>query len=367
MTNILDYIAWRGDLTFEKAPFCEVDNLIFSMLSFIDYDGIASDGILGMPVKLSRCLEMSLEKHPDGEKFGIIVPEATYELFKAAAVSTRFSDVYVTNYRSETSESDFLQFAAVTFILPDNTLFVAYRGTDDSLVGWREDFNLSFTYPVKAQTMAAEYLFDTASVHRGKIRIGGHSKGGNLSVYAAVTANVELRSRITAVYNNDGPGFVKEFIELPEYAEMEGRITTFVPQSSIIGMLLEHKENYKVIESSSANGFFQHNPFSWSVVGASFVHLDGLSKEGRRNDEVIDEWLRGISPDERRIFTETLFNVLESTGAKTVTDLTEVTTAKLAAVIRAFGELDKETKEHMISFIRRLAEASMTVRKTSHQ
>ena len=255
----------------------------------------------------------------------------------------------------------------MTFILPDNTLFVAFRGTDDTLVGWREDFNLSFMHPGPGQLMAVDYLTEIASVYGGRIRTGGHSKGGHLAVYAATFSPKAVRDRVITAYSNDGPGFVREVIESAEFREMSDRICTFVPQASIIGMLLEHKEDYVVIEStvSNLNGLRQHDPFSWSVVGPSFVHLDGLSREGRRTDEVIDRWLEGVSPEDRRRFTETVFGLLEATGAKTLSDLSVDHVSKIGAAIRAFGELDRESKEGMISLVKRLATAGRRKNKES--
>jgi len=359
MPNLFDYIAWRGDLTFEVSPFSEVDNLVFSMLSFTNFDKIVSEDPLGVPVKLSECLRRHRKLYPNGENFGRIIPEETGTLFVRAAESVRFRDVYVTFYRSETSEEKYTQFAAVTFILPDNTLFVAFRGTDDSIVGWREDFNLSFMHPGPGQVMAVDYLTEIASVYTGRIRTGGHSKGGHLAVYSATFAPKAIRDRVITAYSNDGPGFVREVIESAEFSEMEDRICTFVPQASIIGMLLLHKEDYVVIEStvSNLNGLRQHDPFSWSVIGPSFVHLDGLSKEGRRTDEVLDRWLEGISADDRRRFTETVFGLIEATGAKTLSDLSVDHVSKIGAAIRAYGELGRESKEGMLSLAKRLATA----------
>lgn len=356
MPNINDYLAWRGDLTFQAAPFCEVDNLIFSMLAFMDYGGIVSDDPLDIPVKLGDCLTAHRKKHPGGEEFGQIIPEINNDLFEAAAQSARFSEVYVTGYRSVLREEEHLQFSAVSFVLPDNSVFVAFRGTDDTLVGWHEDFNLSFTCPVMSQRLAVEYLEDIASVHRGRIRTGGHSKGGNLAVFAAVFAKPEIRERIVCAYSNDGPGFLPEVIAAPEFREMKPKICTIVPQSSVIGMLLEHNEEFSVVESTIPDsvGLFQHDPFSWSVKGPSFVHLDHLSKQGKRTDEVLSRWLSGISKEERRKFTETLFGLLQSTGAKTLTDLTTDQHIRLTAALKTFKELDKDTREMLYGFIKSL-------------
>lgn len=363
MSNLLDYFAWRGDLSFSASPFCEVDNLVLSMLSFVDLTGIVSDSVVGMPLKLSDCYERYSEKFPTGERFGQIIPNSTGDSFRLAAGSVRFRDTYVTAFRSETDENAVSQFAAVTFVLPDNSIFVAFRGTDDTLIGWREDFNLSFIHPVVAQTKAVEYLTEVAAVHRGSIRVGGHSKGGNLAVYSAVFAPADVRSRIITAYSNDGPGFTPEVIESPEFKEMQDRICTIVPQSSVIGMLLEHKENITVIESTMGNGLFQHDPFSWSVTGNHFVHLEKLSKQGKRHDIVLSGWLRSMSTEDRRKFTETLFHVLDSTGAKTVSDLSVDTLAKISAAIRAYTELDRESKENLTNLVKKLAEAGWSYKE----
>lgn len=362
MTNVLDYLRWRGDLSFEASPFCEIDNLILSMLSFIDYKDIVPESKLGMPKKLSECYEENRKRYPKGEKFGEIIPDSLNELFELAANSKRFSSVYVTAYSAEFDEENYMQFAAVTFILPDNSLFAAFRGTDDTLVGWREDFNLSFTHPVRSQTKAVEYLTDTASVFSGPIRTGGHSKGGHLAVYSAVFSPNTVRDRIITAYSNDGPGFMEGLLEREEFAEMKDKIVTYVPQSSVIGMLLCHSEDYRVIESTIENGLLQHDPFSWSVMGDHFIHLDSLSDKGRRNNEVIKKWLSGLSGEKRKIFTDALFNVLDSTGSKTVTDLGEGQIAKIGMAIRAMSELDRESKDVMNEFIRRLIEANLSFR-----
>ncbi len=359
MPNILDYISWRGDLTFAAAEFCEVDNLILSMLSFVDYSDIVGEDIFTSPVRLSDCFAEFNKKYPNGEEFGAIIPALTNDLFRMTAESVRFRDTYVTCYREKSSETEITQFAAVTFVLPDNSVFVAFRGTDDTLNGWREDFNLSFTYPAPSQIMAVEYLTDIAYFFGGDIRCGGHSKGGHLAVYAAVFAPKPVRRRVIKAYSNDGPGFVPQVIGMPEFAEMNdsGKICAIVPQSSVIGMLLEHSENYTVVESTISNGLFQHDPFSWSVMGNSFIHKDGLSKDGKMHDAALGQWLGEMNADERREFTEILFGIIESTGAKTLSDFSVDVFGKLTAAVRAIGGMDKDTKEKLLRIVRRLADA----------
>ncbi|MBQ7923608.1 MAG: DUF2974 domain-containing protein [Clostridia bacterium] len=353
MANMMDYLEWRGDLTFEASPFCEVDNLIFSMLAFVDFTGIVSDDPMDGPVRLSNCGEKFFTMYPDGRDYGVIVPQKINDLLLKTAASARFGEVYVTGYRDEVDEAAGKQFAAVTFILPDNSLFIAFRGTDDTLVGWREDFQLSFTAPVPSQESAVKYVQEISRLYRGKIRLGGHSKGGNLAVFAAAFSSPSVKERIITAYSNDGPGFNEEIVSREEYISMEKRIVTFVPQSSIVGMLLAINGSYRVVKSTSPM-LLQHDPGSWQVLGPRFETMRGLSEEGERNSRRIRKWLKSMSHEDRRVFTDTLFHVLEATGAETLRDLTDDTFKSISAMIRTIRDLEPEQKSEMLRFIRLL-------------
>ena len=358
MTNMLDYISWRGDIPFSSSPFNEIDNIIYSMLSFIDFSGLVPRDPLSSPVKLSECLEYNQRRYPDGQNFGAIIPRENNELLKKAAESKRFEDTYITAFRDEIDEESVKQFAAVTFILPDNSIFVAFRGTDDTFVGWREDLAMSYDFPTTSQRAAADYLTEIALYHSGPIRTGGHSKGGNLSVYSAVFSPREVKDRIITAYNNDGPGFTRDVIESDEYKSVSEKIYTVVPQSSIVGMFFEATANLHVIESTATGGAAQHNPYTWIVLGKEFRHLDAMTKSGQRLDSIIDQWIAGSTPDERRKLTDTIFSVLESAGAKTLSDFNEDKLKNIAAMIKAIAGFDKETRDNVILFIKRFADAA---------
>ena len=354
MSNLLDYIAWRGDLSFAASPFNDVDNLLFSMLSFVDFSGIVPADVLGGPVKLGDCSRAFFERHPEGTSFGVLIPAITNDLFRQAAACRRYREVYVSCFRDELDEAEGKQFAAVTFLLPDNSLFLAFRGTDDTLVGWHEDFQLSFLCPTPSQQAAASYTDEIGSLYRGDIRLGGHSKGGNLAIYAAVRAKDSIRRRILRAYSNDGPGFTEEMIRSPEYASMEEKLLTLLPQSSIVGMLLEQSGPYEVVKSTHMR-LLQHDPFSWQILGPSFVREPALSKEAVEGGERIRLWLAKMSPKDRQIFTEVFFHVLEANDAKTLTDLTESSVKTIGAMIRTVHELPPEAKQQMLGFLRLLA------------
>ena len=362
MADFCDYLDWRGDLTFEVSPFNEIDNLVLAMLSFVDFSGSVPSSVYDGPVKITDAWEIYRQQYPDGQRFGQVIPPALGGLFEKAVKSVRFSDLYVTAACSVTDEETTVQFAAVTFVLPDHSLYVSYRGTDDTLVGWREDCNLSFESPVRAQKLATDYLTEVGGFYAGGIRTGGHSKGGNLAVYAAVTAPESIRDRIITAYSNDGPGLPDELLATEAYQSMRPRLCTFVPQSSLVGMLLGHGEDYHVIESTLKDGIFQHNPFSWKVLGTSFIHLPGLSEGGRRNETVMREWLASMTTEDRRRMTDTLFTLLGSTGAKTISDLSVDRLGSTLSAIRTYAGLDKDTREMLFRFTRQLAETVIEYR-----
>jgi hypothetical protein len=214
-----------------------------------------------------------------------------------------------------------LQFSAVTFLLGNGTAVVTYRGTDDTLVGWKEDMNMCFLPVVPAQLKAVEYLHTVAKTHKGKIILAGHSKGGNLAVYAAVQCDPDIRERITAIYSNDGPGFGKNILDDPDYQQIRPLICNLVPHSSVVGMLLEHDENFTVVKSRQKSGLLQHNGLSWEILGNSFVHLKDVTPESRKLDRTVNQWIRDMTPEQREEFAEAVYQLFSVDGAQTLTDL----------------------------------------------
>lgn len=320
MANILDYLTWRGDLPFSASPFNEVDNLILSELAFVDFAGILPEDFSGTMTLREAARLLSEYRAEDMVELGVLLPKDLVPLLQRSAESERFGSIALCGYENRIDEGSQLQFAAVTMLLGDGTVFVSYRGTDDTLVGWKEDFNMSFLSVVPAQTYAARYLDRVASLYPHKLRIGGHSKGGNLAVYAAAKASLDTQKRILCVYNNDGPGFLREFLDSTGYARIRDRVRTIVPETSIVGMLLEHECAYTIVKSTNS-GIFQHDGFSWEVLGTGFIVLDDRTSESKLVDRTLKAWVASIVPEERERFVEALYQVLSSTSAATLSDI----------------------------------------------
>ena len=305
MADIFDYLLWRGDLPMDTVPPNPVDTLILSELSYIDFAGLVPGDFLH-PVPLKVAAE-AFAALPDREDRDRVKRDA--DLLAAAAKTVRFGDLRLAFYRSELLPQMQSQFAALSWLLPCGTAVVTYRGTDLTITGWKEDFNMSFQSSVPAQEKALWYLEALARVHGGPIRLAGHSKGGNLAVYAAAQTIAEIQERILSVHNHDGPGFHSHVLRDPGYRAILPKTRTFLPQSSVVGMLLEHEEPYTVVRSRQVS-LLQHEPYTWEVLGGGFVELEEVDDSSRFLDRTIKQWLAETTPEERNAFVDALYELL---------------------------------------------------------
>lgn len=356
MANILDYLDWRGDLLLTERGFNEVDNLLLAELCYLDFGRIVPpefDETIALPEAMARYDALRAD-----ETMGVLVPDTIPLLGRKMAASARFAAMRLCGYVSRLDEQTQTQFSALTFLLPDETAYVAFRGTDDTLVGWKEDFNLAFLPVVPAQRMAVQYLCAAAQAHeRRALRVGGHSKGGNLAVYSAVFSPQTVQNQLLRVYNNDGPGFRTSLLPLQEHQRVAKKIMTIIPESSVVGMLLEHEERYTVVRSTQS-GLMQHDGFSWQVRGEQFEQLPGQSEGGRLIDETLHTFILSLSEQQRAAFTDALFDILTCTDADTLTDLKEGGLKTAAAMLKTYRELDKATRQALGSTLRLLLKAA---------
>ncbi|NTV88771.1 MAG: DUF2974 domain-containing protein [Clostridiales bacterium] len=399
MANIMDYLDWRGDLAFEHSPFNEVDNLILAQMSYVDFGGIVPSIGSNDSISIKAASEVFFAHHTDEEIMAAVsLTKKSAFLLRKMSQTERFSKLKLSRYVNNIDVEQEKQFSAITIELDDGTLYLAYRGTDETIVGWKEDFNMSFISPVPAQLEAVDYLnslenFQPVPGNSGsnlnnedngaqktgdslceadnklhktgecrRLRIGGHSKGGNLSVYAAMNCNAELKNRIIEVYNNDGPGFSKEITESDGYREVMDRIRTIVPQSSVVGMLLEHEEEYLVIKSDGV-GLMQHDAMSWEVLGSRFVYVEGLSRQSRFLDASMKALIGKLDREQREQFVEALFNIFEESNVRTLADLSNEALKKAGEIIKVIGNMAPENKEILSKTIKMLFDEGGNVLK----
>lgn len=316
MGDMLEYIRWRGDLSFSDVPFGPVDALIFSSLVYLRFEGIVPQD-MQHPVPLHVAAD-AFSALSDAESR--VRNRNDLALLTAAAGSARFRDIRLCFYRSKLLEQEQSQFAAMACMLSDGTAFLVFRGTDNTLIGWKEDFNMSFCDSVPAQREAAAYTEAFASQWPVLLRLGGHSKGGNLAVYAGAKQTASIQKRILGIYNLDGPGFTDPMMGDAGYLAIVPKIHTYIPESSVIGILLEHEEAYSVIKSHQI-GPLQHEPYSWEIQGGDFVHVKEMSAGSQFVDKTIKNWIRDMTKEDREILVETIFELIRSGGANNLKDL----------------------------------------------
>ena len=344
MGNIMDYISWRGDLSFEQSQFNEVDNLILACFSYVNLDEISAvtkqKGI-GLKKLTKEFMKLHTMKELEADKSFIrLAPFMMMEMAK----SVRFGKCVVRNYVNDIVTEAEQQFAAMEIVLEDGTSYVSFRGTDDTIIGWKEDFNLS-TGVVPAQKRAIEYLQKISEHTDGMLRVGGHSKGGNLAIYGSVMCK-SAHEKILEIYSNDGPGFSREFQELPEMKEMMPKIIRIIPEYSFIGTLLEH-EKEPVIVASSSKGLLQHDGFSWEVQGPALVRRDSLNKTALRFIEILHKWIDGMDTEQKRLLIEDLFATLQASGYENLSEVQSGGLKSLAAMVKRVEKFAPESRGMM--------------------
>ncbi|MBU9720044.1 MULTISPECIES: DUF2974 domain-containing protein [Bacillaceae] len=345
MANIMDYLDWRGDLLLSQVPFNEVDNLILSQMSYVDFEKIVPslNSVETITIKEASEIYFSMYTKEEIDALLTLTKMSAY-LLKKMAQCDRFANLKLSNYINIIDSQTQKQFSAITVYLDEDTDFIAYRGTDNTIVGWKENFNMTFMSPVPAQIEAVSYLNAIGQKTQKKLIIGGHSKGGNLAVYAAVKCCSNIKDRILEVFNNDGPGFHHDVISCAEYKDMIKRVKTIIPQSSIVGMMLEHEEEYVIVKSSKSV-LLQHDPMSWEVLGNQFVYERFVTKESRILDGTLKALLDKMDESQRGQFVDAMFMIFDATNVETIADLTQDRWRKITEIIKVISSMDQENKK----------------------
>lgn len=339
MANMMDYILWRGDLPFTLAPWTPVDALILANIAYTDPGASAEsrEGALMRDIELPPPVDTASARQ-------------WHALFVAAAASLRFGDVRLHDFVNVVDDEREIQFSAMTADLPDGRSCICFRGTDNTIVGWREDFTMSFESPVPAQMEALTYLERIALLTDRPLLVAGHSKGGNLAVYAAAHASAEAQSRLQGIYSFDGPGMDDATAASEGYQRISHLVHSVIPHSSVVGLLMAYHPEYTVVRST-ATGFQQHDAFTWQLTGPRFDEMGEVDRGSQLMDETVHDWLAHAGRPQRRIFVDTLFELLESTGAQTLHDLKADKLRSALAILSASRDVDQDTVRMIVRLV----------------
>lgn len=350
--TIIEYVKTEMR-TFAEHPFHEVDSLVLSQFSYIHLGNLIAPPAgeaVNAPLTLQQlyraeCFAHFFADQPDAAK--------NRRLLSACAASPRYRDIGIAYYEEDFDETREKQFCAMTFFVNADTAYLAFRGTDSTLVGWKEDLNMAFLTPVPSQEAALGYVLAVSKLIRGRLLLGGHSKGGNLAVYAAMMSPSRLQNRIVGIYSHDGPGFRDNVFSSAGYLRISGRIHKTLPQSSLVGMLLEHQEDYAIVESSEV-GILQHNPYSWIVRDSSFVRLTTLTTGADYLNRTLSDWLTGLANEQREQFVDALYSVISATDLTSLTELRDNWQTELSALIENMKTMDEPTRRILHETLRSL-------------
>lgn len=344
MSSIFDYLEWRGDIPFGDDPFNEVDNLVLSELVYTCFEGIVP--YEGKAVPLSEVRDAYFRKNSRRDiKDDSPHQERAPLLMDSMLSGKRYADTRMIGYVDIVDTDEVIQMAAAAFLLPDGTAYIAFRGTDSTIAGWKEDFMMSYLPETEGQRRSVWYLNETGKRVRRPLRVGGHSKGGNFAVYASAFCDKKINNRIIDIYSNDGPGFRPEVMEKAEYKSILPKVTSIVPDTAIIGMLLTSGAKHKFIKSS-ADGIAQHDPLTWEVRRDGFVAAEP-SEFGQFIMKAQKDWLSKLDDRERKLFVDTLFALLESTGMHSFDQIGDKKLKAWGEIRNSMKELPKEQQKEM--------------------
>lgn len=353
MGTILDYLKEYGDYTLAEKPFSDVDSLVLSQFAYLKFDGMVP--ALGENRPMVTMYDLVNHEFYDHLYADERYREDNTALFLGVYRSKRFGGLKIGNYVNRIELDRETQFSAVTYRLSNGIYYVAFRGTDESIVGWKEDLNLAFSEPVPGQIMSVEYLEKAAESIPGDFYVGGHSKGGNLAVYSSMNCDPKVRQRISRIYDHDGPGFRPEVKRKGAYAEIESRIHKTIPRSSLVGMLLYTDGIYQVVESKTI-GVAQHNPYTWLIDGDAFHIVEEIRAGRKFMDEALNEWILSLSQEQMHTFVDTFYQIVMASETDNLIDFTANWFQSVHKIGAALKEVDPETAKMIIQIMKMLFE-----------
>lgn len=348
MPNIRDYALEAGERSLEEHPFDALDALILSQLVYLPMDGLLKGWTDRCSVSQAWAY---LRENVDIDSLDLF-QKKRYRLYETCASLPRYAAWEMEGYLNEVDEEREMQFAACTYDLMNGTRCIAFRGTDLHIVGWKEDLNMAYM-TVPSQHEAVEYVHRMAQGNGDVLYLCGHSKGGNLSVYAGACTDASTRERMRRIYSFDGPGVDEETIRSHGYALISERIESYLPQSSVVGMLLNYHPVYTVVRANTL-GVLQHDVMTWQIKEGDFIRLEGVDMTGKVTDEAIHAWLASMDMEERRLLVDTLYQVVDASQAELVTELVSDWKDRATRMLEAIRDLDTSVKKSVRRMLRSL-------------
>lgn len=346
MKNMLDYIKEFGHVSFEERAFSEIDALVLTELEYLPLEKVVPSDENGETFVTVKDIAEYMKEHKQElfDENPMMITEERHEVSQLVANASRYQGLKFFGVVSEWDKDTTKQFAAITVEVEPSVRLVIFRGTDDTLIGWKEDFLMTYSPLVAAQTDAKEYLAKQASLWGGDLMVSGHSKGGNLAIYAAATQEEDVQLRIVDIFCFDSPGLYRSVLETKGYQNIVPLAMRYIPQDSLVGLMLESEVPY-VIVKSNATGAMQHSAMTWEIEDGQFIKMEKLTKNSQLNDQTFKKWTESVSDEELELFWNVFFELLFSVGIDTVNDLYGQFMHYVQEFLKAAGDMDEEKRE----------------------
>lgn len=346
MKNMLDYIKEFGHVSFEERAFSEIDALVLTELEYLPLEKVVPSDENGENFVTVKEIAEYMQEHKQElfDENPMMITQERHEVSQVIADAPRFQSLKFFGVVSVWDKDTTKQFAAVTVEVEPSVRLVVFRGTDETLIGWKEDFLMTYSPLVAAQTDAKEYLAKQASLFDGDLMVSGHSKGGNLAIYAAATQEEDVQLRIVDIFCFDSPGLYRSVLETKGYQNIVPLAMRYIPQDSLVGLMLESEVPY-VIVKSNATGAMQHSAMTWEIEDGQFIKMEKLTKNSQLNVQTFKKWTESVSDEELELFWNVFFELLFSVGIDTVNDLYGQFMHYVQEFLKAAGNMDEEKRE----------------------
>lgn len=343
MPNLIDYLEKVKELTFDQEPLNILDKVCINEIGYLTYEKWLTASELQKTINLHDYAE-GKDLNPD---YSFMVTKERVKLAEAMVKSRRFDGLNLSDYRSVLDKEVEKQFAAMIFSLPElDYQQIVFRGTDDSVIGWKEDFQLTYSREISAHRSALAFLSEYLPNLSGHITVSGHSKGGNLALYSAVQSSPALREQIAELLLLDSPGLMKSLLEKPSYQELKAKMTVIRPQDSVVGVMLYWDMPAQLVAAEGI-GFAQHNAMTWEVDLATndFVHEEQPTELSQRLEETFQKWIETLPNQQLKQVFDLFFDTILDSGIESLEDIGIKTLPKLGQLLQEFGNLTNQQKK----------------------
>ena len=322
MGNLITYVQQYEAQIFQEKLVTDIDILVLTEIAYLPFDEIVSSSFEEKAAislnQLGKEFETIKEKEHKNNPF--MITKERIQLLDVVSKSPRFKDVKVFGFMNDIDDELTKQFAAVCYQWEEESRWIIFRGTDESLTGWKEDFMMTYSDLIPAQIDAIEYLRKQAELFSGSLNISGHSKGGNLSLYASAMQEEDIQNRIQQIYCWDAPGVHRSILNTEGYQRVVLKAKRYIPQDSIVGLMLESQVPYHIIESQGS-GISQHSALMWNIEDDHFVELTELTRNSQLTDQTFKQWTEVVSDEDLKLFFDTFFELIFEMGVETVNDV----------------------------------------------